>query len=402
MSLARTNVLTAVPGQWFHQAGGRKGKYKLLPDTQLRAVAVIRMSTDEQIHSPERRRILFHQYCQQWRLRPLSEYTDEGVSAYKTRYFDRPNLTRMLQEADRGGFDIVWVEAIDRLARDEADFFIMRRLLESAGVVLVELGSNPTEKQSALLQGIKALLAANFSRELGTRIANTVQVNVQKGQWPGGKTPTGYKYHEPTKGLAIEDETAPLVRRMFDLFAESKVKAHVTRQLHVEGFSSPRGGRLSVQTVCTILQNPIYRGVYLHKGEPYPMSVPPLVEPELLAQVDAILADERNRPQRAHLAKATWAGLLRCASCGRNLSLHARKERSGNHATSYRCLGARSPYRDCTVQMAETTVERTILPAICTELEQHMQVQPSRRAVKKARGPSLEELQVRRERVQEM
>jgi DNA invertase Pin-like site-specific DNA recombinase len=65
------------------------------PDAPLRAVALIRMSTDRQQDSPERQRALFAEYCARWSLTPAGEYADLGISATHTKLEQRPGIMAM-------------------------------------------------------------------------------------------------------------------------------------------------------------------------------------------------------------------------------------------------------------------------------------------------------------------
>ncbi|MHB8995782.1 MAG: recombinase family protein [Armatimonadota bacterium] len=376
-----------------------------MSDRKLRAVAVIRMSTDRQMNSPDRQRSLFQTYCQTWQLEEGEEYTDEGISAYKTRYFERPRLAQMLTDAEAHKFDVLWVEAIDRLSRDEADFFIMRKLLAAAGVAIVELGNNPYEEQSILLQGFKAIMAADYSRALSTRLRNTRQRNVEKGQWPAGKPPPGYKFDHQTKGLLVDEATAGLVRRTFELYAKPGVSlTQVARQLHDEGFRGQRGGPIWWESVSNMLEQPAHRGKMLHNGQLYPLKVEQLLDPMLVAAVDARLASRVIRPQRSDHAKAAFAGLLKCGLCGSVLWASYNRGSNKIPYRRYVCSATEQPHMvECPLRVTELRLNQFVVPQIIEKLAAYMAQAPMTlpKAPKRKRVPVLD-FGERRRRIENM
>ena len=59
---------------------------------------------------------------------------DEGVSAYKVDFFDRPGGKYLASQLDRG--DHLIVDKIDRLWRSLADFVRVTQYLEKRGIIL--------------------------------------------------------------------------------------------------------------------------------------------------------------------------------------------------------------------------------------------------------------------------
>jgi len=76
----------------------------------------------------QKRKIL--QRAQQDGVPIVKFYTDKDISAYRHKH--RPGITQMLQDAQKGLFDVVYVHKFDRLARRlEWVLDIIRKLQES-------------------------------------------------------------------------------------------------------------------------------------------------------------------------------------------------------------------------------------------------------------------------------
>ena len=103
-----------------------------MPDKRLRAVIYARYSSDQQRAASiddQLRVCRSLAECRGWQV--VAEYTDAAMSGATAH---RPDYRRMTADAERGAFDVVVAEALDRLSRDQADTAILYRDLDYRGI----------------------------------------------------------------------------------------------------------------------------------------------------------------------------------------------------------------------------------------------------------------------------
>ena len=87
-------------------------------------------------------------------------YTDIAISGATNR---RPGMTSMLADAAAGAFDIVLSEALDRIARNQADIATIYQSLEFANVAIETLSEG---RVNELHIGLKGTMGALFLKDL--------------------------------------------------------------------------------------------------------------------------------------------------------------------------------------------------------------------------------------------
>jgi DNA invertase Pin-like site-specific DNA recombinase len=98
-----------------------------------RAALYLRVSTDKQ--TVKNQEIQLRQVAERRGWEVVEVYSDAGISGAKGRK-DRPDLDRMLKDAQKGKFDIVMAWAIDRVGRSLIDLLGTIQHLEACGVDL--------------------------------------------------------------------------------------------------------------------------------------------------------------------------------------------------------------------------------------------------------------------------
>ena len=127
--------------------------------------------------------------------------------------------------------------------------------------------------------------------------------------------------------LIVNEDEAPRVRRIFEIFAETGSGIETVRRLQGEGATSKTGRPLDKGDVYKLLNNRTYVGEAAHKGQVYPGEHQAIVPRELWDQAHAVLQisprvrANQNRAQTPALLKGLIFGVD-----GRALSpTHARK-----------------------------------------------------------------------------
>jgi site-specific DNA recombinase len=320
-----------------------------------RVCLYLRISTDED-HQPtslvtQRERL--ERYCQamgDWHVVHIFEDQASGAT------LDRTGLKQALGLARERRFDLLLVYRVDRLSRKVRQLAGLAEELDRLGVVL-KSATEPFDTGSPVGRMMLQMLGVFAEFEHATivdRVTAGLERRVREGRWMSGRTPYGYTRDE---GLLVPDPVkAPIVRRIFHLYAEGKLgTTAIARTLEAEGAPAPRKHGWSPNALQLILANPAYRGLVRWNGEVHPGLHEPLVDEGTFENAQQIL---RRRSEDASLRRGNpseflLSGLVRCHHCGRayvGTSAHGRSSRYTYYACSTRykygpskCNGERLP-----------------------------------------------------------
>jgi len=262
-------------------------------------------------------------------------YDDGGFSGAT---MERLALQRLLADIAAGRVDTIVVYKIDRLTRSLADFAKIVEILDAKGASFVSVTQqfNTTTSMGRLTLNI-LLSFAQFEREvIGERIRDKIAASKKKGMWMGGVPPLGYRAQDG-KLLVIEGE-AEIVRAVFRRYAELGSVRLLKDEFEARGIKSKSwttasgrrvGGKpFSRGALYLILQNRIYRGEIVHKGQSHPGEHTPIIDQPLWDAVQAQLAvntAERNSGARTR-QPSLFSGMLFDGDGNRMTPTHATKK----------------------------------------------------------------------------
>lgn len=386
----------------------------------IRVAALIRMSSDAQENSPERQRQSFAAYCAKWDLSPAGEYEDLGVSATSTALEHRAGLQHLLTDARAHRFDLVWCEEISRIARKGWEFGFVRDVLAAHAIRIVRNSDDPSRgnaEDDELIQDIEAAVARRETRHMARRVRDTLRMRVRQGQYRGGRLALGLKWvwdRRPTKTDRIgaghwekDDEGAALATEVFEMFLNTRNMEAIAGYMNDNGHRTSIGGLWSGPGVRCVLLGPTYRGFLRCAGELHPCAeLPEIVPADLVARVDAIFANRKDRTYRCDTSEwAVFTGLLRCPGCGRWMQTRIiRKEKKKPQVVYYCPRGKHQPIT-CTntKYMGQATFERSLVPMLRDHLQVMLADAPPKRgeraATKGAKARQLAKLEQERQRI---
>lgn len=195
--------------------------------------------------------------CERAAGKPLKHFIDQAKTGRTTG--GRTELLRLMQEAECGRIERLYVYKYDRLGR-AAETHVLVEDLEQHGVEVVSV----TEGTNALARGVQLVVAADYSRVLAERTREGLMQRHKEGCWTGGPPPYGYKVVQGTDGkkrLAIHPEEAEIVRFIFNSYlSESIGLKEVARRVRDRGVPTRLGGEWGFSTVRGILTNPMVVG----------------------------------------------------------------------------------------------------------------------------------------------
>ena len=222
---------------------------------------------------------------------------------------ERPALKRLIADIEFGKVDVVVVYKIDRLSRSLMDFAKLVEVFERRGVTFVSVTQsfNTTTSMGRLTLNI-LLSFAQFEREvIGERIRDKVAASRRKGMWMGGYVPLGYRVEN--RKLLVNEEEAASVRRIFERFVKLGSIKLLMRELQAANIRSRRGYMLDKGALYKLLNNRVYIGEAVHKGEAYPGEHEPIISADLWSRVHAIIGESPR--MRANQTRLSGPSLLR-------------------------------------------------------------------------------------------
>lgn len=263
------------------------------------------------------------QKAEGWLLVP-DRYDDGG---YTGGNLDRPALKRLLLDIESRKVDVVVVYKIDRLSRSLMDFAKLVDAFERHEVTFVSVTQafNTTTSMGRLTLNV-LLSFAQFEREvIGERIRDKVAASRRKGMWMGGWAPLGYDVKN--RKLVVNDAEALLVQSIFKQFAQGVQPQLLLRRLADEGARNKQGKSLEKGHLYRVLNNRVYLGEAVHKGQAYPGEHEPIIAQDLWDQAHGQIATTPQAKRKRQLTRspALLRGLLFAADGSAMTPSHTRR-----------------------------------------------------------------------------
>ncbi|MER9559656.1 recombinase family protein [Mesorhizobium sp. M0323] len=311
-----------------------------------RAAIYARFSTDLQNErSIDDQLTLCRTYAEREGLNVVATFDDRARSGGSV--MGRDGLLHLMDKAREHEFDVLVVEALDRLSRDMEDLAGIHKRLSFLGI---EIRAVHEGVVNTVLVGLRGLVGQLYREDNAHKVRRGQAGRVNKGLHAGGLT-YGYSYllGDPGKRLIAEDE-AEVVRRVFREYVDGRTPRDIAYNLNKDGIPPPRGRVWNASTIngnaqrgTGLLQNELYAGRLIWnkvrmvkdpdtgkrisrpnpRGEWQTVEVPDLaiISPELF---EAARARKKARavthPSHQRRPRHMLSGLLRCGACGAGMS----------------------------------------------------------------------------------
>ena len=312
------------------------------------------------------------QYAERNGLTVIHEYTDSALTGKTDR---RPSFQQMIRDSEKHTFQTVLVWKLDRFARNRYDSAMYRNILKKNGVRLISVMENISESpEGIILEGLMESLAEYYSANLAE--------NVKRGLYDSAlerkiiSQPTfGYKRGDDGR-YAIDELTAPVVRRVFEEYASGKPYMQIVEDLNADGIRTLRGNPFNRNSLRKLLRNEKYIGVYRYKDILDENGIPPIIDRDLFDQVQRELKRRsftKKRITRDESDPYLLTSKLFCGHCGSPMTGESARSSNGTTYHYYACVGTRHQSRNgCTKKRVpkdwiETEVIRIINEYIFTD-----------------------------------
>ena len=314
----------------------------------MKAIIYARFSTDRQNEkSVDDQIALCAARCVREGWEVAGSFSDRAVSG-STPVAKRVDGAKMLAALMAREADVLVLESLDRLSRDQVDQETIVRQLEFIGVRIVGLSDgydSATGCSRKVLRAVRGLVNELYLDDLREKVKRGMRGVFERGCCPGGKV-YGYRTEECEAGkrFAIYEPEARIVREIFSRFAAGWSAGRIVDDLNRRRIPSPRGGKWMVSALVGVdslgtgmLNNRLYIGLHIFgrfewRKDPTTGKRTKRVRPESewlraehpeLRVIDEATWDavrERKRPfgyrSGGAPAKTLLSGILRCGICG--------------------------------------------------------------------------------------
>jgi site-specific DNA recombinase len=329
-----------------------------------RAVVYARFSTDLQNEkSTEDQVALCRAHAARRGLDVVQIFEDKARSGGSV--FGRDGLMHLMEAARTRAFEVVIVEALDRLSRDMEDLAGIHKRLSFLGI---EIDAVHDGTADSILIGIRGLIG-QMQREDGAKKVRRGMAGVVRGGRHAGGQAYGYRAVPGRAGeLTIFEEEAQVVRRIFAAYAEGRTPREIAFDLNRDGIAPPRGTQWNASTIngnaqrgSGIIFNELYAGRIVwnkvrmvkdpdtgkrisrpNDRDQWQVAAAPqlrIIDDDTWARVHERKSETtRQKPHMNRRPAHLLSGLLRCGCCGSGMSVHDR-DKTGK--TRMRCSSVR-------------------------------------------------------------
>ena len=270
-------------------------------------------------------------------LRVIHEYIDEHLTGTNDK---RDSFLQMIEDSKKKNFQFVIVYQLDRFARNRYDSATYKAKLKKNGVRVLSARENITDDASGILiEGVLESMAEYYSAELSQKIKRGMAISASKCKYFGGSVPLGYKVDEQ-KHFIVNEETAPIVKQMFQMLASGYNYAQIARYMNERGIPTARGGKWNKNSFQSLFSNRRYLGKYIFHGEEIDGGMPRLIDDELFADVQRVLAKYAAAPSRGK-AKVEYllSDKMICGHCGNKMTGISSTSSNKKIHNYYKCGG---------------------------------------------------------------
>lgn len=175
-------------------------------------------------------------------LQKAAVFADNG---YTGTDFLRPEFTRMMEAVQNGLVDCVIVKDLSRLGRNyiETSQFV-EKLCPFYGLRFIAISDNydtaTVTSEDQLSASLTNIVNDYYAKDISRKVRSALQSKMERGDYIGNYAPHGYIKDPDNKNhLLVCPETAPVIRRIFEMRASGMTYGTINRRLNAEGVISP-------------------------------------------------------------------------------------------------------------------------------------------------------------------
>ena len=206
----------------------------------------------------------------------MDYYIDDG---YTGTNFDRPEFQRLIVDIEKGKINLVITKDLSRLGRDYISTgYYLEKYFPEKNVRYIAINDGiDTFRNSAGndVSPFKSVINDMYAKDISVKVRSSLDTKKRQGKFIGAFAPFGYRKSDMDKNkLEIDEEAAPIVKRIFHMYLGGYGISKIAHILNDEGVLCPtkykeersnyRGKSISRlwnhNTIKKILKNPTYTG----------------------------------------------------------------------------------------------------------------------------------------------
>ena len=350
--------------------------------------------------------------------RPYLDLVDTYVDNGRTgTVFDRPEFNRLMNDIRTGRIKCLVVRDLSRFGRDyiETGTFL-ERIFPQIGLRFISIKENfdsfDTDGNSeSLLIPLQNMVNSLYSKDISRKVSTALKAQMESGEFKKRNLPYGYRWDDEHSNMVFDEETAPIVRKIFQWKIEGLSLPAIADRLDAMDAPNPEFQKYQVgvrtgnatakkvwnkSTLTSILDNPhyvgdtvlgrtlnaIYKGVKNQHIDRENWIVFPDTHEAIISREDfqkvremreAAARARIEKMERSEEVRATlinlFDGKIVCAECGKKLYYHRKridKDKRGRWYAFYECstsVGRR--YEHCTPHYTRQDIlEEKVLASI--------------------------------------
>lgn len=334
--------------------------------------------------------------------------------------FERPEFEKLMGHVRHGEIDCIVVKDLSRFGRNYKETGnYLERIFPFLNVRFIAINDNfdtltAERNEYGFIVPLKNLMNETYSRDISQKISSAIASKEKRGEFIGVWAPYGYKKSEADRHhLEVNENTAPVVREIFELRLTGMGYTGIVRKLNERSVLSPsaylyhvglsrnekyRDTLWTPWNVKEILQNEVYLG-HLVQGKRTQQSYKqarkeryaPSDEWRITKNAHEAIIDEQTFRSAQELTKERseayftslensggvktpnmFRRLVYCADCGKALSrrqVYSNWQDKKVYYYSYICLTALNKPSACSQKNLK---ERELLEVVGTAIHRHI------------------------------
>lgn len=316
----------------------------------------------------------------------IDEYVDDGFTGSN---FERPAFKRLITDIEQKKINCVIVKDQSRFGRNDLVPYYIKNYFPINRVRFIAINSNvdtfDENSSGNKLVGINSYVDTRYCEDTSEKVKSTIYTKKREGKHLGATAIYGYKKDPNDKyKIIIDENVAPVVRRIFEMFANGNSLQMICRTLDSENIPIPsvyknlnRGnkstsyGHWCTRTIGEMLTNEVYIGNMCQCKNKRPaisvkktirnpkdkwIIVPnthePIIDKETFDIVQNIFEKNRNLTRNTH--DFLFKGFMVCKECGHTIGINLNGNGKGYCVCNYYrktsklnlCTPHSTPYED--------------------------------------------------------
>ena len=208
----------------------------------------------------------------------IDTYVDNGRTG---TVFDRPEFNRLMNDIRTGRIKCLVVRDLSRFGRDyiEAGTYL-ERVFPQIGLRFIAIKENYDNFDTdgsgeSLIIPLQNMINTLYSKDISRKVSTALKAQMESGEFKKRNLPYGYRWDEEHSNMVFDEETAPIVQKIFQWKIEGLSLPAIADRLDAMNAPNPEFQKYQVgvrtgnatakkiwnkSSLTTILDNPHYVG----------------------------------------------------------------------------------------------------------------------------------------------